>query len=74
MQLVCGDEQVQQHGLFLLGRLRPEQSYTAKELESHAAQVVQPGKTFLRRMFELKSRMSQSRTRIRLNAGIRSDI
>ena len=57
-----------------------KRSCTTKELESligklgHAAQVVQPGKTFLHRMFELKSKMSQSRTRIRLNAGIRSDI
>ena len=55
-------------------------SCTVKELESligklgHAAQVVQPGKTFLRRMFELKSRMGQSRTRFRLNMGIRSDV
>ena len=38
-------------------------SCTVKELESligrlsHAAQVVQPGKTFLRRLFELKSIM-----------------
>ena len=55
-------------------------SCTVKELESligklgHAAQVVQPGKTFLRRMFELKARMGQCRGKIRLNAGIRSDI
>ena len=52
-----------------------------KELESlagklgHAAQVVQPGKTFPRRiLYERKSKMGQSRGRFRLNTGIRSDI
>ena len=54
---------------------------TIKELESlagklgHAAQVVQLGKTFLRRiLYERKAKMGQSRGRFRLNTGIRSDI
>ena len=48
-----------------------------KELESlvgklgHAAQVVPPGKTFMRRLFELKAAMGQARG---LNNGFRSDI
>ena len=51
-----------------------------KELESlvgklgHAAQVVPPGKTFMRRLFELKAAMGQARGKIRLNNGFRSDI
>ena len=53
-------------------------SCTMKELESlagklgHAAQVVQPGKTSLRRiLYERKAKMGQSRGRFRLNTGIR---
>ena len=48
-----------------------------KELESlvgklgHAAQVVRPGKTFMRRLFELKAAMGQARGKIRLNNGFR---
>ena len=51
-----------------------------KELESligklgHAAQVVTPGKTFMRRMFELKVKVGRGRRQCRLNAGFRSDI
>ena len=50
------------------------------ELESlvgklgHDAQVVPPGKTFTRRLFEPKAAMGQARGRIRLNNGFRSDI
>ena len=54
---------------------------TMKELESlagklgHAAQVVQLGKPFLRRiLYERKAKMGPSRGRFRLNTGIRSDI
>ena len=55
---------------------------TMKELESlagklgHAAQVVQLGKTFLRRiLYERKAKkMGQSRGRFRLNTGIQLDI
>ena len=47
-----------------------DRSCTLKELESligklgHAAQVVQPGKMFLRRMFELKARVGHCRGKI----------
>ena len=57
-----------------------DRSCTLKELESligklgHAAQVVQPGKMFLRQMFELKARMGHCRGKIRFNVSIRSDI
>ena len=54
---------------------------TMKELEllagklGHAAQVVQPGKTPLRRiLYERKAKKGQSRGRFRVNTGIRSDI
>ena len=51
-----------------------------KELESlvgklaHACKVVRPGKTFLRRMFELVSGVRQPHHHIRLNAEFRSDL
>ena len=40
----------------------------------HAVQVVVPGKTFLCRMLELKSKVGQSRRLCRLNTGVQSDI
>ncbi len=55
-------------------------SCLVRELDSlvgklaHAAQVVPPGKTFLRRMLELKAAMRRNRGRIRLNKGFRSDL
>lgn len=51
-----------------------------KELESlvgklaHACKVVRPGKTFLRRMFELLSGVRQPHHHIRLNVSFRSDL
>ncbi len=53
---------------------------SVKELESligklgHAAQVVTPGKTFMRQMFELKAKGGRGRRMCRLNAGFRLDI
>ena len=41
---------------------------------AHAAQVVPPGKTFLRRMFEPKAATSRIQGKIRLNQGFRSDL
>ena len=41
---------------------------------AHAAQVVPPGKTYLRRMFELKAATSRIQGKIRLNQGFRSDL
>ena len=55
-------------------------SCTRKELESlvgslgHAGRVVQPGKTFLRRMFELPSIPKKPHHFVRLNASFRSDL
>ena len=55
-------------------------SCTRKELESlvgslgHAGRVVQPGKTFLRRMFELLSIPKKPHHFVRLNASFRSDL
>lgn len=55
-------------------------SCTRKELESlvgslgHAARVVQPGRTFLRRMFELLSVPRKPFHFVRLNASFRSDL
>ena len=40
----------------------------------NAAQVVTPGKTFMRRMFELKAKVRRGQRWCRLNAGFRSDI
>ena len=62
----------------LLQQWQGRRSCTPKELESligklgHAAQVVIPGKTFLRRMFELRSKMGWMGRQYRLNAGIHS--
>ncbi len=53
---------------------------TIRELESlvgklaHAAQVVQPSKTFLRRMFETKAARGRSKGMVRLNLGFRSNV
>ncbi len=41
---------------------------------AHAAQVVQPGKTFLRRMLETKATRGRSKGMVRLNLGFRSDM
>ena len=55
-------------------------SCTRRELESlvgslgHASRVVQPGKTFLRRMFELLSIPKKPYHFVRLNASFRSDL
>jgi len=63
----------------LLRQWQGKRSCTPKELESligklgHAAQVVVPGKTFLRRIFELKLKMDQIGRWYRLNAVIHSD-
>ena len=57
-----------------------KKSATKKELESlvgklaFASQVVKPGKTFLRRMFELISVARHSHHHIRLNVEFRSDL
>ena len=57
-----------------------KKSCTRKELKSltgklgHAAKVVQPGKTFMRRMFELQSGVHQPYHHVRLNSDFRSDI
>ena len=57
-----------------------KKSCTLKELQSltgklgHAAKVVEPGKTFMRRMFELQSGVLQPYHHIRLNKDFRSDI
>ena len=55
-------------------------SCSVKDLESligklgHAAQVVVPGKTFLRWLFELKGKVGRASRMCRLNAGIKSNI
>ncbi len=53
---------------------------TIKELQSlvgklqHACKVVRPGRTFLRRMFELMKGSRKSQRFVRLNASFRSDL
>ncbi len=53
---------------------------TVRELESligklqHATKVVRPGRTFLRRMFELKGSARKGQRFIRLNASFKSDL
>lgn len=55
-------------------------SCTKKELQSlvgklsHASRVIQPGKTFMRRMFELLGGTRLPHHRIRLNLSFRSDL
>ena len=55
-------------------------SSTREELESligklsHACKVVRPGKTFMRRMFELLSGTRRAHHHVRLNTAIRSDL
>ena len=55
-------------------------SCSRKELESlvgqlgHASRVVAPGKTFMRRLFELLAGVRQAHHHIRLNAAFRSDL
>ena len=57
-----------------------KKSCSMKELESlvgklaHASQVVQSGKTFMRRMFELNAVRGRSQSMVRLNCGFKSDI
>jgi len=41
---------------------------------AHAAQVVPPGKTFLRCMFELKAAVRHVKGKFRLNSGFKSDV
>ena len=64
----------------LLDQWLGRRSCTRKELESlvgklaHACKVVRPGKTFLRRMFELLSGARQPHHHLRLNVAFRSDL
>jgi hypothetical protein len=64
----------------LLGQWQGKKSSTKKELESlvgklaFASRVVKPGKTFLRRMFELLSGIRQPHHHVRLNGQFRSDL
>ena len=64
----------------LLGRWQGRKACLRKELESlvgklaHAARVVHPGKTFLRRMYELLAGARQDHHRLRLNREFRSDL
>ena len=64
----------------LLVQWRSKHSCSKKELESlvgklqHAATVVQPGKSFLRRLFELLATTAKVHHHISLRGGARSDI
>ena len=64
----------------LINEWQDRKSSTKKELESlvgklaFATRVVRPGKTFLRRMFELLSGIRQPHHHVRLNAQFRSDL
>lgn len=64
----------------LLQQWRGRKSCTRRELESlagklaHAAKVVQPGKTFMGRIFQLLGGVRQAHHRVRLNLSFRSDI
>ena len=63
-----------------LASWRGRQSCTKSELQSlagllqHACKVVRPGRTFLRRVFELLRGTRKSYHHIRLNNGMRSDL
>lgn len=64
----------------LIESWRSQRSCTRKDLESlvgklaHASQVVQPGKTFMRRMFELLAGTRSAHHHIRLSKAFRSDL
>ena len=64
----------------LIGSWIGRKRCTRKELESlvgklgHASRVVPPGKTFLRRMFELLGGTRQAHHHVRLGAAFRSDL
>ncbi len=64
----------------LVQQWKGKRSGLLKDLESligklaHAAQVVGPGRTFLRRMFELKAAVQHVKGKFRLSSGFRSDI
>ena len=64
----------------LLATWQSRRTCRKKELESlvgklaHACKVVRPGKTFLRRMFEVVSGVHQPHHHVRLNAEFRSDL
>lgn len=64
----------------LVQQWKGKRSGMMRDLESligklaHAAQVVGPGKTFLRRMFELKAAVQHIKGKFRLSSGFRSDI
>ena len=63
-----------------LASWRDRRSSTKSDLQSlagslqHACKVVRPGKTFLRRVFELLRAVHQSYHNIPLNSGMRSDL
>ena len=63
-----------------IGQWVGRKSCSKKELESiigklgHAARVVLPGKTFMRRMFELLGTARKSHYRVRLNRAFQSDL
>ena len=58
----------------------PKKACTLRDLQSlagklqHACKVVRPGRTFLRRVFELLKGCKKRQTFVRLNAAIRSDL
>ena len=64
----------------LVSQWQGKKSSTKKELESlvgklaFASRVVKPGKTFLRRMYELLSGIRQPHHHVRLNSQFRSDL
>ncbi len=66
--------------LRLVGSWLRKRFCTVKELESltgklqHATKVVRPGRTFLHRMFELKSSAKRGKKFIRLNATFKADL
>ena len=64
----------------LIRQWRGRKSGTRKELESlvgklaHAAQVVLPGKTFMRRLFEFLTATRSVKGKVRLNSNVTSDL
>jgi hypothetical protein len=80
MELRLPVEKLRELQALLEAWLSGQQSRTRDELESltgklnHACAVVRPGKTFMRRMFELLAGTRRAHHHVRINTALRSDL
>jgi hypothetical protein len=80
MELRLPLEKLRELQALLEAWLSGQQSRTRDELESltgklnHACAVVRPGKTFMRRMFELLAGTRRAHHHVRINTALRSDL